>query len=47
MPEYGTQIENRAWDAAPWAVDRLTGKTLTTDPKTQMFAPVEGPGAQR
>ena len=47
VPEYWIQIEDKAWDAAPWAVDRMTGKTLAKDPKSQMFAPVGGPGARR
>jgi plastocyanin len=46
VPEYWIQIENRAWDAAPWGVDRMTGRLLTQDPATQMFAPVGGPGGE-
>jgi plastocyanin len=46
VPEYWIQIENKAWDAAPWAVDRMTGKTLAKDPKTQMFAPIGGSGGE-
>jgi hypothetical protein len=46
VPEYWIQIENKAWDAAPWGVNRMTGTFLTKDPATQMFAPVGGPGGE-